>query len=152
MTIEEAAKEFARFIIAETWEGLNVDGADIQEEAVRLGLCVSEPFDPELHGPGDGCVEPGDTWFVFSKELAKPASQALDTRGFVRALLNQYAAEFFTDVDGDTLDDLLVAHGLAEWRVITVEEEQEPWAIFSHAVADGTRWFCLTDEAKKLLD
>ena len=65
-----AAVEFARHIISTYAWGREVDGGDVQEMAVSLGLLVEVPYDPAKHGENDCDVEPGDPWFVFSGALA----------------------------------------------------------------------------------
>lgn len=67
-----ALKEFFRWAMQNgPWGGNDLDGADVQERALKLGLIVREPYDPEKHGePGaafDYCeINPGDEWFVLA--------------------------------------------------------------------------------------
>lgn len=63
--------EFTTWAIREgAWEGLDLDGGDIQEKAAALNLVTQVPFDPEKHGEGDG-AERGDPWYVLSEALAR---------------------------------------------------------------------------------
>lgn len=68
----EPLSEFCRFILAgSSWQGADVDGGVAQDMAERLGLIVSEPFDPVKHGE-NGDFAPGDPWFRFSDIVAEP--------------------------------------------------------------------------------
>ena len=66
MNKEFALAEFAELCIRSSWEGLDVEGCDIQEWGVQLGLLVETKYDPEKHGPSDFDLELGDPYFVFS--------------------------------------------------------------------------------------
>ena len=63
--------EFFRRCAVESWRGLSVDGADIQEWAVELGLMVEVRYDPVIHGRSgfEYELEIGDPWFVLSKDV-----------------------------------------------------------------------------------
>jgi hypothetical protein len=60
------------------WIGSDLDGADVQEKALALGLIVETKYDPEIHGTtseNSEYVEPGDQWFVLADSLkAAPCS------------------------------------------------------------------------------
>lgn len=66
----KALREFFRWAIREgTWEGVELDGAAIQDKALELGLIVGEPYDPAKHGEQpnvDWDIEPGDNWYVIA--------------------------------------------------------------------------------------
>lgn len=58
--------EFARWAIQEgPFEGCHLDGADVQEKAVKFGLLERTTYDPAIHGESD-VAESGDEWFVFT--------------------------------------------------------------------------------------
>lgn len=55
--------------IMEHWPMSDVDGADLQELAVKFGIIAPIPggFDPEEHDDEVGYgAEPGDPWFQFT--------------------------------------------------------------------------------------
>lgn len=65
-----AALVFTRWAISEgPWQGGNLEGGEIQQKAVELGLITKTEFDPTIHGESD-VAEPGDPWFVFSPLLS----------------------------------------------------------------------------------
>ncbi len=66
MNKEFALAEFAELCFQSAWEGNDVDGGDIQEWGVQLGLLVETKYDPKKHGPSEYDLEPGDTYYVFS--------------------------------------------------------------------------------------
>lgn len=69
----ERLAEFARGIIRDSaWQGCDLDGAEVQERALKAGLLRSEKFDPAVHEDVEGYVEPGMDWFLFSGPLAPP--------------------------------------------------------------------------------
>ena len=76
-----AVKEFARWVIQNAcFEASDLDGGDVQDKALALGLLREEPYDPERHG--DPCrwseyVSRGEPWFVFSEMLAITADVGL---------------------------------------------------------------------------
>ncbi len=50
------------------FDGCSLDGGDVQDKAEKLGLIVSEKYDPEVHG--ERCdFEEGDNIYVFSPNL-----------------------------------------------------------------------------------
>jgi hypothetical protein len=62
--------KFAQWALTEgAWHGHDLDGGDVQEKAVELGLVVQVPYDPEIHGESEFEIEPGDSWFLFSKDM-----------------------------------------------------------------------------------
>lgn len=52
------------------WEGCSLDGGEVQEKAVELGIIVKTKYDPEKHGAGAD-ADPGDDWYVFSPAFKK---------------------------------------------------------------------------------
>lgn len=65
----DATKKFTEWAIRASWEGGTLDGGDIQDKAVELGLLVEVTYDPDEHGPNDCDAEKGDPWYVLSDEL-----------------------------------------------------------------------------------
>ena len=66
---------FAKEIIQYAFDGMDADGAFIQELALHYGLLRREAYDPERHGPTLEDVAEGDDWLVMSGPLAsKPAA------------------------------------------------------------------------------
>lgn len=64
----EALKRFARWALRQSFEGADICGGDIQEQALKLGLlfeCVAKESEPGLLGD----IEPGDTIYRFSPWL-----------------------------------------------------------------------------------
>ena len=59
---------FRHFMEDGSWLGGDIDGGDAQDKAQALGLLDRVPFDPDIHGDGDG-AEPGDPWFVYSDAI-----------------------------------------------------------------------------------
>lgn len=72
MTTEERLKEFFRWAMNYAWGG-DIDGADVQDRALKLGLIERTEYDPAKHGPlpeeFEGLVDPGDEWFVLSPDV-----------------------------------------------------------------------------------
>jgi len=49
------------------FDGVDLDGASIQEKAVECGILIRTKYDPKIHGSSVNCeVAVGDDWFVFS--------------------------------------------------------------------------------------
>ncbi len=62
-----ALLEFFRWSMASgPWGGNDLDGADVQNQAERLGLIVKVPYDPAKHGEAICEINPGDDWFVMA--------------------------------------------------------------------------------------
>lgn len=59
-------KAFARKVLDEF--GCDWDGGSLQELAVKCGILVEVSYDPDIDGPNDYGVEPGDPWYVFADE------------------------------------------------------------------------------------
>ena len=60
--------EFFKRCMSDSWERCDVDGGDIQDWGVKLGLLVEVPYDPLKHGEegfAEG-VDPGEVWFEYS--------------------------------------------------------------------------------------
>lgn len=61
---------FARDVLWYLWEGSDLDGADLQELALKHGLILRTAFDPRKHADHLGVgVYPGDEWFVEHPSL-----------------------------------------------------------------------------------
>jgi len=83
MTLKEASREvrlqwFARQVLDETFNGLNVDGDDIQQWAKAAGLVdehvvtaadLAEGSETLRDVSNAECLSEGDTWFSFSDDL-----------------------------------------------------------------------------------
>lgn len=62
--------EFAKWCITEgCFEGCDLDGGEVQDNAVKLGIIHEVAYDPEKHGTKNVDAEPGDQWFVFTDEF-----------------------------------------------------------------------------------
>jgi hypothetical protein len=64
MTLQEEYSKlllFFNWAIQESFEGTDLSGADIQAQAIALGLAKGEPYDPKVHGLATHCEE-GDRW------------------------------------------------------------------------------------------
>jgi hypothetical protein len=64
--MNEPLMEFLEFALAASWDGCDLSGGEIQDEALRLGLIIEVPYDPEIHGENDCDVKPGDPWYVIA--------------------------------------------------------------------------------------
>lgn len=64
---------FVRWCIeAGPFDGCDLDGGSIQDEAVKAGILIETKYDPEQHEAGSDCgAEEGDPWYVFSPEFSK---------------------------------------------------------------------------------
>lgn len=49
--------------------GCDLDGGDVQDKALRLGLISPTVFDPDIHKDPNETAEKGDTWYEFSDEF-----------------------------------------------------------------------------------
>lgn len=68
--IERRLALFAISMLDCGWQGLDISGADIQEEALRLGLIEKTTFDPERHSQDEGyTLEAGDDYYVPVADL-----------------------------------------------------------------------------------
>ena len=56
------------------FEGTDVDGGSLQDEAVKAGVIVETKYDPVKHGPSDG-ADKGDRWYVFSDDFKAALSR-----------------------------------------------------------------------------
>ena len=63
---------FARYVVETMWETLDVDGGDLQDRAIELGIIVPVPggFDPDKHH-SEWNSERGDPWYVLCAALEK---------------------------------------------------------------------------------
>lgn len=64
-----ALAEFFNCCTESAWDGSGIDGSDVQEWGVDLGLLTKTQYDPEKHGLNDYDVAPGEDWYVFSDWL-----------------------------------------------------------------------------------
>lgn len=64
MTVEPDYKGFARWILEDGF--VDLDGASIQDAAVKFGVTKKVPYDPDVHGDNEYDVRPGDDWYVFN--------------------------------------------------------------------------------------
>lgn len=66
--------QFASSLLISTFDGDDIDGADIQALAVRLGLLEPVAYDPVRDAGkirvGGEYLQPGDTWYKFAGPLA----------------------------------------------------------------------------------
>lgn len=74
MSIEAKCVEFAKWVIRESFEGLDLDASTIQDKARSMGLTVVVPYDPATHGENEYDVQPGDVWTEFSADLKAAAN------------------------------------------------------------------------------
>lgn len=64
---ERRLAEFVHWALSDgSWQGLDLDGASVQDKAESLGLIVKVKYDPDIHGPNDHDIEAGDDWYVMS--------------------------------------------------------------------------------------
>lgn len=69
LSAEAACLAFARWVIREcVFDGRDLDGGDVQDKAVELGLLIEAKYDPAVHGEIED-ADPGDPIFVFSDKL-----------------------------------------------------------------------------------
>ena len=60
-------KGFARWCLTEgPFAGCDLDGGDVQDQAVKFGVAKQVKYDPKVHGPNDHDAEAGDPWFVLA--------------------------------------------------------------------------------------
>ena len=61
--------QFARYCIMESaFSGRDLDGGDVQEEALRLGLLKQVSFDPAAgHIDATGSTQPGEPFLMLSE-------------------------------------------------------------------------------------
>jgi hypothetical protein len=64
----ELAK-FVKWVVREgCFEGCDLDGCNLTDEAVKAGILVETTYDRTKHG-GSDAAEEGDRWYVFSDEF-----------------------------------------------------------------------------------
>jgi hypothetical protein len=61
--------KFADWMLQAAFEACDVDGSDIQEQAIKFGLVTETQYDPDKHGPSEYDCEPGDPYYVYSDSL-----------------------------------------------------------------------------------
>lgn len=57
--------KFAENAFLVSWDGCDLDGGEIQDMGVALGLLTKSEYDPSIHGE-DFEGEPGDTYYTYS--------------------------------------------------------------------------------------
>ena len=74
--------EFAAWAVLEgAWTGSDLEGGEIQDKAVKLGLIVKVSYDPEVHGESEFDFMPGDDWYVWSEEMKSLLEHATEKHG-----------------------------------------------------------------------
>ena len=63
------AKFIAWTIRENSWLGGTLDGGEVQDKAVEMGILVKTKYDPKIHGGTDWGAVQGCPWFVFSDEF-----------------------------------------------------------------------------------
>jgi hypothetical protein len=64
-------ERFGRWVVeVNTFLGADLDGYDVQNKAVELGILIEVEFDPDKHDADNESigVERGDSWFVFADD------------------------------------------------------------------------------------
>jgi hypothetical protein len=74
-------KEFARAMIACSFEGGDAHGGFIQEKALDFGLLDETVFDEALHKDPYGGARNGDPWYVYTDALSDFGATALAASG-----------------------------------------------------------------------
>lgn len=60
-------REFVAWVIrSECWDDGGLDGGEIQDKAVEMGMLREERYDRSVHGDNDVGVEAGEPWFVLT--------------------------------------------------------------------------------------
>ena len=118
--LDPAALKFIRWAIQEgPWNGCSLDGCDIQDKAIELGLLKKVKYDPAIHGPNDVDADPGDDWFVFSDLLttsrAKDGKYKLVPVEPTEEMLR--AAEGVTDFLPSDATGFTTKEIISEWRM-----------------------------------
>ena len=68
--ITHAMAKFVKWAMQEgPWEGIDLDGASVQDKAEELGFLIKTKYDPEIHGESKFDIEPGDDWFVLAPDI-----------------------------------------------------------------------------------
>lgn len=68
--------KFVKWVVTEgAFEGCDLDGSSVQDEAVKAGVIIETTYTREKHGPSDA-AEDGDRWYVFSDEFKAALSQS----------------------------------------------------------------------------
>lgn len=44
------------------------EGVDLQDLAIKYGIFVKVPYDPDVHGPNGSDAEVGEPWLVFTEK------------------------------------------------------------------------------------
>lgn len=60
--------KFAKWCVTEgCFEGYDLDGGSVQEQAVKCGIIEETKYDPAKHGTNNVDADEGDRWFVFTE-------------------------------------------------------------------------------------
>jgi hypothetical protein len=84
MTDEQTAamaKFIAWALLEGPFDGCDLGGADIQEQAAALGLIVATTYDPKTHGPNDYDIKAGDYWYEYAPWLTQAIRLAEQSKG-----------------------------------------------------------------------
>lgn len=69
----DALREFARRVFRQSWEGIDVDGGDIQEWGSELGLLKSRPATRDDVENSNGDFDVGDEIFLLEDWMRIPS-------------------------------------------------------------------------------
>lgn len=71
VTMNSELKEFAIYILLQSFEGCDIAGDDAQEKAHELGLLKKESFNPDIHIEclNSEILESGDDIYLFTEKL-----------------------------------------------------------------------------------
>lgn len=59
--------DFAKWCITEgCFDGCDLDGGSLQDQAVKFGIIEETKYDPVKHGTNNVDAAPGDPWFIFT--------------------------------------------------------------------------------------
>ena len=73
-------RQFFAYCIESAFEGCNLDGGDIQEKALELGLVREESYQSEKHGSlvsDSGYFEDGDSIYIVNEQTNVDAATAV---------------------------------------------------------------------------
>jgi hypothetical protein len=62
----ERLREFVHWALSDgSWQGTSIDGGEIQDKAIELGLVVKTKYDNAIHGESTEAVD-GDDWYMLA--------------------------------------------------------------------------------------
>jgi hypothetical protein len=64
---KDSLAQFFDWAIKASWDGKNLDGGEVQEKALELGLIQCVPYSYDSHGPRgrhDFGLDDGDNWYI----------------------------------------------------------------------------------------